>query len=88
MQKVINYLRGSVQLELTGAFPERFLNICAAENVPFWRVEQPDSHTLRVTLAVQDRGLAEQLAGRSMCQVREVGRRGMPAGPVQGLRCV
>ena len=79
MQKVINYLRGSVQLELTGAFPERFLNICAAENVPFWRVEQPDSHTLRVTLAVQDRGLAEQLAGRSMCQVREVGRRGMPA---------
>lgn len=79
MQKVINYLRGSVQLELTGAFPERFLNICAAENVPFWRVEQPDPHTLRVTLAVQDRKLAEQLASRSMCQVREVGRRGMPA---------
>lgn len=79
MQKVINYLRGSVQLELTGAFPERFLNICAAENVPFWRVEQTDPHTLLVTLAVQDRGLAEQLASRSMCQVREVGRRGMPA---------
>ena len=79
MQKVINYLRGSVQLELTGAFPERFLNICAAENVSCWRVEQPDPHTLRVTLAVQDRRLAEQLASRSMCQVREVGRRGMPA---------
>lgn len=79
MQKVINYLRGSVRLELTGAFPERFLNICAAENVPFWKVEQSDPHTLRVTLATLDRSRAEQLANRSMCQLREVGRRGMPA---------
>lgn len=79
MQKIINYLRGSVRLELTGAFPERFLNLCATENVPFWQVEQPDPHTLRVTLAVQDRGQAEKLASRSMCDVQELGRRGMPA---------
>ena len=79
MQKVINYLRGFVRLELTGAFPERFLNICAAENISFWQVEQPDPHTLRVTLAILDRSRAEQLASRSMCQVQEVGRRGMPA---------
>lgn len=79
MQKVINYLRGSVRLELTGAFPERFLNICAAENVSFWRVEQSDAHTLRVTLSTLDRSRAEQLASRSMCELREVGRRGMPA---------
>ena len=26
MQKIINFLRGSVRLEVSGAFPERFLN--------------------------------------------------------------
>ena len=42
--KVINHLRGSVQLELTGRSRERFLNICARRKTcPFWRVEQPDS---------------------------------------------
>lgn len=79
MQKVINFLRGSVRLELTGAFPERFLNICAAENLPFWQVEQPDGNTLRLTLARQDRRRAEEIAERSMCQVTELGRQGLPA---------
>ena len=79
MQKIVNFIRGTVRLELTGAFPERFLNICAAENLPFWQVEQPDEHTLRITLAGQDRRRAVEAAKRSLCQVTEVGREGLPA---------
>ena len=79
MQKIVNFLRGTVRLELTGAFPERFLNICAAENLPFWQVEQPDEHTLRITLAGQDRRRAVEAAKRSLCQVTELGREGFPA---------
>ena len=79
MQKIVNFLRGTVRLELTGAFPERFLNICAAENLPFWQVEQPDEHTLRITLAGQDRRRAIEAAKRSLCQVTELGREGFPA---------
>ena len=77
MQKIVNFIRGTVRLELKGAFPERFLNICAAENLPFWQVEQPDEHTLRITLAGQDRRRAVEAAKRSLCQVTEVGREGI-----------
>ena len=79
MQKIINYLRGAVRLELTGAFPERFLNLCAVEQLSFWGAEQRDAHTLRVTVAVQDRGRARELAERAMCQAEELGRYGLPA---------
>lgn len=79
MQKIVNFFQGTVRLELTGAFPERFLNICAAENLPFWQVEQPDAHTLRLTLASQNRRRAEEAAKRSLCQVRALGRQGFPA---------
>lgn len=79
MQKIVNFFQGTVRLELTGAFPERFLNICAAENLPFWQVEQPDEHTLRLTLAGQNRRRATEAAQRSLCQVRELGREGFPS---------
>lgn len=79
MQKIINFLRGAVRLELAGAFPERFLNLCAVENLPFWGAEQTDAHTLRVTVALQDRSRAEELARRAMCRAEEAGRFGLPA---------
>ena len=71
MKQIINGIRGTVRLELTGAFPERFLNLCAVENLPFWDAEQTDAHTLRVTLALPDRRRAEGLAERGMCRTRE-----------------
>lgn len=79
MQKIVNFFQGTVRLEVTGAFPERFLNICATENLPFWQVEQPDAHTLRLTLAGQHRRRAEEAAKRSLCQVRPLERQGFPA---------
>ena len=48
MQKLINFLRGSVRLEVTGAFPERFLNLCAQAGIGFWELEWPDGTTLRL----------------------------------------
>ena len=54
-RQIINLLRGSVRVEVTGAFPERFLNLCAQEGLAFWDMEQPDSHTLRLTVAWTDR---------------------------------
>ena len=34
--QIVNLLRGSVRLEVTGAFPERFLNLCAQRGAAFW----------------------------------------------------
>jgi len=77
--RVVNLLRGSVALEVTGAFPERFLNLCAQRQVPFWGVEQPDETTLYLTVAWAHREGLEELGERTGCTIREVGRRGAPA---------
>lgn len=76
--QLVNLLRGSVKLEVTGAFPERFLNLCAQRGAAFWAVEWPDSHTLYLTVAWADRKGLEELAERTLCQLSERGRQGVP----------
>ena len=79
MQAVINFLRGNARLEAAGPFPERFLNICAANGVGFWGVEWLDSHTLRLTVARKDVRRARELGGRALCAVEVCARRGVPS---------
>lgn len=78
MQKWINFLRGSVQVEVTGAFPERFLNLCAQEGIGFWALEWPESHVLRLRVSRRDAGRLEPLARRVMCEITVQGRAGVP----------
>lgn len=78
VSQMVNLLRGSVKLEVVGAFPERFLNLCAQRGVAFWGVEQPDSRTLRLTVAWTDRKGLEELAERTGCTIRQRGKKGMP----------
>ena len=33
LKRMVNALRGSVRLEVSGAFPERFLNLCAQRGI-------------------------------------------------------
>lgn len=76
--RIVNLLRGSVRLVVTGAFPERFLNLCAQRGTAFWGVEWPDSHTLRFTVAWRDRKGLEELAERTGCEIGEEKRGGVP----------
>ncbi len=78
VKKLVNLLRGSVALEVTGEFPERFLNLCAQRGTAFWGVERPDEHTLRMTVAFRDRKGLEELGERTGCSVRQGRRKGAP----------
>lgn len=78
VREVVNLLRGSAALEVTGQFPERFLNLCAQRGVAFWDVEQPDEHTLRLTVAWTDRGGLDELAARAGCVICQGERKGLP----------
>lgn len=78
MQNGINFLLGSVCVEVEGAFPERFLNLCAQEGVGFWDMEQPDENTLCIWIAARKVKLAQELADRSMCRLQVQRRMGLP----------
>lgn len=77
-KKLVNLLRGSVAVEVRGAFPEGFLNLCARQGRKFWRVERPDSGTLRLRMAWGDREGLEELAVKAGCAVTVGGQRGLP----------
>lgn len=76
---VTNALRGKVCLEVEGAFPERFLNLCAQRGILFWNVEWLEATRLRLTVTRQGAGEAVELGERVMCTVTRAGQTGMPA---------
>ena len=78
MGTLINFFRGSVRIEVTGAFPERFVNLCAQQRVAFWGVEWQGEGTVRLTVRGRDRRRLEALAQRVMCTVSTLSGEGLP----------
>ena len=79
MQGWINYARGWVRLLVCGPFPERFLNLCAQNEVTFWAVEWLDEQSLRLTLLGRDLHKVEKPAARSGCTYEVEQRAGVPS---------
>lgn len=78
MLNIINYFRGSVRVELTSEFPERFINICAQNNIALWEIERGDNHTLRVSMRGEGFRKAQTFTHRGIGQIRLVRRMGLP----------
>ena len=78
LKRLINVLRGSVRLEVTGAFPERLLNLCAQKGIQFWNVEWLEPTRLRLTVTRQGSGPARALGEKVQCTVTPEGRSGVP----------
>ena len=82
MKKIINLLRGYIEWQVTGAFPERMLNLCAQHRLQFWGLRWVDGTTFVFRTALSDRKKAEELAQRAMCEVKIIARRGLGAAAV------
>lgn len=78
MQKIVNFLRGSVRFTVTGAFPERFLNLCAQNSLGFWAVEWLEGGEVKLTVAHKDWRRAKVLAEKAMCTLAREGAMGIP----------
>lgn len=78
MQWLINYLRGFVSVTVWGAFPERLLNLCAANRLPFWALVWVDETTFRFTVPFREFKRLENLARKAMCELRAPRKAGLP----------
>lgn len=76
MKWLINLLRGYVELQATGAFPERLLNLCAQNRLQFWKLCWLDETSFTFRVALKDRKRLDGLAERAMCELSERCRRG------------
>ena len=76
MKKLINLLRGYVELEAVGAFPERLLNLCAQNRLQFWHLCWLDETGFTFRVLLRDRKRLEELSRRCGCELTERSRRG------------
>ncbi|MGI6497329.1 MAG: sporulation protein YqfD [Oscillospiraceae bacterium] len=78
MQSLVNRLQGQVYLEVEGAYPERFLNICAANSLPFWGLTHQSETCLRVKMTRKHYKRLPPFAERAMCTVTPLRQSGLP----------
>ena len=78
MQAFINRLQGQVRLKIEGAYPERFLNICAANRLPFWGLVYQSETCLHVSMTKKNYHRLEPFAQRAMCTVTLLEKSGLP----------
>jgi len=87
MKKLINLLRGYLEWRVTGAFPERMLNLCAQHGLVFWHLRWEDETTFTFRTPLLQRKKVEELACRGLCEVKILARKGVGAAlPAIGRR--
>ena len=85
MGSISDFLRGTVRVEITGAFPEGLLNAAAQAGIELWDAEQPDAWTLRLSGYENSLGLLSEMALGCGCELAVNERRG-GSGNVRFLR--
>lgn len=78
MKKLVRFLLGWVRIRVTGAFPERFLNLCGTEQMSFWSPERPDEGTLLVTIPLTEEKRSKVLAKKAFCETERLQKGGLP----------
>lgn len=78
MSKLVQFLLGSIRISVTGTFPERFLNLCGIENLPFRDVQQKNEKTLSVIIPLYSWRKAKRLAARALCELSWEHGEGLP----------
>lgn len=72
MKKLKQTIEGCCRVELTGAFPESVLNLCAMHGIEIWALECVDAYTLRFFAYEKYVDELAQLAKKSMCEMKRL----------------
>ena len=86
MQGVVNFFAGHIRLEVECAYPERFMNLCAQNDIGFWDLTRVDEVTVQVTMTMQGYRKLKPLLENFTAQVKQVKRAGAPVylGRIRG----
>lgn len=78
VQKIVNYIQGSVLLSVESGTPERIINLCSAHGIPFWDVRWQDGAHFTMYTTRKGERLLRQVSERSGAAIRTLRRRGIP----------
>lgn len=78
MNRAINLLRGSARLEISGDFPEQFINTLALKGIEFWGFKKLKGGRAEVSVPLRALSAVERLRPGLECEVRVLKRKGLP----------
>jgi len=78
MQSMVNFFAGQVRLEVTCPYPERFMNLCAQNDVGFWDLVRVDALTVQVTMRMKGYRKLRPLLQNLNAEVKPIKRAGVP----------
>ena len=78
MQKTLNFFRGSIRAEISCPYPERFINVCAQNNIEFWDLRRLSDVTVAVTVYLKGYRKLVSLSEVAGFSIRPVKRAGVP----------
>lgn len=78
MMEMVNRARGYLEVSVTGVFPERFINLCAARGLSFWSVRKTDATQYRFLTTKSAYPKLEGLAKSQSCELRILRQQGAP----------
>ena len=76
VKRAIRFFRGYRRIEVSSAYPERFLNMCLYRDIDLWDVEHFDDGCVRCTLSSRDCRTALELEKKCMCDIDIIKRGG------------
>ena len=74
-RKIVNYLRGEVEVRCCSAAPERVLNLCSVHDIPFWDVVWEDAAHIRFRTTTHGRRELQQVMETAAVEVEEASPR-------------
>ncbi len=76
--ELLNYSGGYVKIEISGEFPERFLNMCAARNIYVWDISKRGKKLIRCKTSVKGFKKMREICRTTHTRVHLAARCGAP----------
>ena len=83
MKRLINWLLGYAVVRAEGAFPERLLNLCAQNGIPFWGLAWQSETAFTIRVRLKDLRRLEELGQRAMCALNTGRQLGLTAAALR-----
>jgi similar to stage IV sporulation protein len=78
MKKAVNYVRGSIRVQVECPYPERLVNVCAQNGIEFWELERVSPTAVHISMHIDGYRKLGSLAGRAGLDIRQVRKSGVP----------
>ncbi len=78
LTKLINYIKGYLVIRVSGRYPERFLNVCAARGILLWDAVRFSDRTLRCKISIRGFRLLPDIAAKTGVRVKILSKQGLP----------